>query len=102
MARRLDSPRTPRGFLCGDSDRFTSAMKRLSPAGDLGVAGERYASEVAAAIADWNVAGLCDRDKKNWYGVDLEDPIRGAGKLGLTSEQVAGVLITSSSPYAPG
>jgi FADH2 O2-dependent halogenase len=102
MARRLDSPRTPRGFLCGDSDRFTSAMKRLSPAGDLGVAGERYASEVAAAIADWNVAGLCDRDKKNWYGVDLEDTIRGAGKLGLTSEQVAGVLITSSSPYAPG
>jgi len=31
MARRLDSPKTPRGFLCGDSDRFTGAMARLSP-----------------------------------------------------------------------
>jgi len=87
MARRLDSPRTPRGFLCGDSDRFTSAMTRLSP-GTTDVARARYDSEVAAAIDEWNVAGLCELDKKNWYGVDLDDTIRGADKLGLTRKQV--------------
>jgi len=88
MARRLDSPRTPRGFLCGDSDRFTSALRRLWPAVGAGIAHDRYASEVATAIDDWNVAGLCDSDKRNWYGVDLDDTIRGAEKLGLTRKQV--------------
>jgi len=88
MARRVDSPRTPRGFLCGDSDRFTSALRRLSPAGETGIARDRYENEVATAIADWNIAGLCDPDKKNWYGVDLDDTIRGAEKLGLTRKQV--------------
>jgi FADH2 O2-dependent halogenase len=102
MARRLDSPRAPRGFLCGDSDRFTSALRRLSPAGEIGVARDRYESEVAAAIADWNIAGLCDSDKRNWYSVDLEDTIRGAEKLGLTRQQVLERLATSLSslPYA--
>ncbi len=88
MARRLDSPRTPRGFLCGDSDRFTGAMTRLSPAAIRDVAHDRYERDVTTAIADWNVAGLCDPDKKNWYGVDLDDTIRGADKLGLTRKQV--------------
>ena len=32
MASRLDSPRTPRGFLCGDSPAFVSALHSLSPA----------------------------------------------------------------------
>jgi FADH2 O2-dependent halogenase len=88
MARRLDSPKTPRGFLCGDSDRFTGAMARLSPAIASRASGGGYDSEVAAAIADWNVAGLCDPEKRNWYDVDLDDTIRGAGKLGLTRKQV--------------
>ncbi|HVQ13027.1 MAG TPA: FAD-dependent monooxygenase [Vicinamibacterales bacterium] len=88
MARRLDSPRTPRGFLCGDSDRFTAALTRLSPVALRDVAHDRYERDVTTAIADWNVAGLCDTDKKNWYGVDLDDTIRGADKLGLTRKQV--------------
>jgi FADH2 O2-dependent halogenase len=88
IARRLDSPRTPRGFLCGDADRFVSAMTRLSPAGDARIALDGHAQDVAAAIADWNVAGLCDPEKRNWYGVDLDDTIRGAEKLGLTRKQV--------------
>ena len=88
MARRLDSPRTPRGFLCGDSDRFSSAMTRLSPVATGDVEHDRYERDVATAIADWNVAGLCDPDKRNWYGVDLDDTIRGADKLRLTRNQV--------------
>jgi FADH2 O2-dependent halogenase len=88
MARRLDSPRTPRGFLCGDSDRFTSALTQLSPAGGVGAADARYEREVAAAINDWNVAGLCEPDKRNWYDIDLDDTIRNAEKLGLSRKQV--------------
>jgi FADH2 O2-dependent halogenase len=111
MARRLDSPRTPRGFLCGDSVPFTSAMTRLSPVATREVEHDRYARDVRTAIADWNVAGLCDPDKKNWYDVDLDDTIRGADKLGLTRKQVRerlGPLACTSStpspssPSAPG
>jgi hypothetical protein len=36
--------RTPRGFLCGDSDGFTSAMTRLSPAA-IHAAHDRYDSD---------------------------------------------------------
>jgi tetracycline 7-halogenase / FADH2 O2-dependent halogenase len=88
MARRLASPRTPRGFLCGDSERFTGALSRLSPAVIARAERDRYKGDVAAAVADWNVAGLCDRSKKNWYAVDLADTIRAADKLGLTADQV--------------
>ncbi len=88
MARRLSSPRAPRGFLCGDSDRFTGALDGLSPALNRAVDLERYEAEVGSAVADWNVAGLCDPEKRNWYDVDLDDTIRGADKLGLTRKQV--------------
>ena len=92
MARRLTSPRTPRGFLCGDSPAFTSALERLSPAVRTAADVERYEDEVATAVADRNIAGLCDRGKQNWYVVDLEDTIRSASKLGLTSDQVKQAL----------
>ena len=102
MARRLGSPRTPRGFLCGDSPGFVSALQALSPARRAARAGERYEDEVAAAVAGWNVAGLCDAGKKNWYGVDLNDTVNAAGKLGLTADTVRTELeaTVSSSPCA--
>ena len=56
MARRLDSPRTPRGFLCGDSDRFSSAMTRLSPVAIGDVDGKGRFDQHAAA-ADLCVPG---------------------------------------------
>ena len=96
MARRLGAPRPPRGFLCGDSAAFTGAMDRLSPAmpgvGRL----DGYAHRVAEAVADWNVAGLCDPRKQNWYAIDLDDTIRAAGKLGLTAEHVRLALTESA------
>ena len=97
MARRLASARTPRGFLCGDSEVFTAALDRLSPAsGAIDLAS--YDRDVAAAVSDWNVAGLCDRAKRNWYGVDLDDTVRDAEKLGLTKEDVRARLGNVVSP----
>jgi len=97
MARRLSSPRAPRGFLCADSPAFTSALERLSPARGAGVDIGCHESEVAAALADWNIAGLCDQRKGNWYPVDLEDTVHAAEKLGLTPQQVRDALLTSCS-----
>jgi FADH2 O2-dependent halogenase len=98
MARRLASARTPRRFLCGDRPRFAGPLDRLSPAVWRVDDGAAYAQRVASAVADWNVAGLCDSGKKNWYAIDLEDTVRGADKLGLTPEAVrAGLEVTASS-----
>jgi FADH2 O2-dependent halogenase len=88
MARRLGSARTPRGFLCGDSPVFVEALNRLSPAASPAGDPALHEQAVASAVANWNVAGLCERDKRNWYAVDLEDTIRSAAKLGLTEQQV--------------
>jgi FADH2 O2-dependent halogenase len=88
MARRLGSPRVPRAFLCGDSTDFTDALVRLSPAFDARHDPDAYSRDVCRAVNDWNIAGLCDPARQNWYGVDLDDTVRGAGKLGLTEAQV--------------
>ena len=88
MARRLGSTRAPRGFLCGDSPVFVEALDRLSPAASPAGDPAFYEREVASAVAEWNVAGLCEREKRNWFAVDLEDTIRSAAKLGLTARQV--------------
>ncbi len=103
MARRLDSPRTPRGFLCGDSPAFVAALEALSPARRPAVHDSLPDTlGVAAAVAPWNIAGLCDPRKRNWYPVNLNDTINGADKLGLTPDAVrAGLASTaSSSPSA--
>ena len=69
-------------------------------------AGEHPAdlTRVATAIDRINIAGLCDPSKRNWYDIDLEDPIREAAKLDATPETVRAMLSqllavpTTSSP----
>jgi FADH2 O2-dependent halogenase len=88
MFRRLRPGAPARGFLGVDDGRFAGAARDLSPAAG-GVLDEtEYARRVALAIEPMNVAGLCDAAKRNWYGVDLDDTVRGAGKLGVTEEDV--------------
>jgi FADH2 O2-dependent halogenase len=102
MARRLSSPLVPRAFLCGDSAAFVSALRRLSPATvDAEVGADGYDRDSAAAVGPWNIAGLCDRAKHNWYGVDPDDTVRAATKLGLTPEQVRSGLAPTPSPFSP-
>jgi FADH2 O2-dependent halogenase len=80
MARRLESPGAPERFLCADHPQFGPATMSLAPGGR---GDSEYAREVAAAIDTLNIAGLCDPSKRNWYGIDLEDIVRGAAKLGI-------------------
>ena len=86
MFRRLRPGMPTRGFLGVDDDRFSGALGDLSPA--VTAPPLDYARRVAAAIEPLNVAGLCDPGKRNWYGVDVDDTVRGAGKLGVSEEAV--------------
>ena len=87
MTRRLGG--VSRGFLCEADAEFAAAVAQLSPA----IHGhDDLASLVSAAVARLNIAGLCDPAKRNWYGVDLEDTIRDAAKLGATAGEVRAML----------
>jgi tetracycline 7-halogenase / FADH2 O2-dependent halogenase len=91
MARRLGSPETPRRFLASDDERFARGLRVAASRARFGRAFEapaRFERSVACAVDRRNIAGLCDPGKGNWYGVDFEDVVRGAAKLGLGADGV--------------
>jgi FADH2 O2-dependent halogenase len=88
MARRLTPAQPGRGFLFAADPDMAPAIARMSPAAQMPTNVASYAREIAAVCDGFNIAGLCDPTKRNSYGVDLEDTVRGAAKLGLSPERV--------------
>ena len=97
MARRLGRPHLSGGFLAADHPEFGPGLRRAGewarqyvdcPTGDT----LEFQAFVAEAVSCLNVAGLCDSSKRNWYGVDLADVVKGAARLGMTQEEMRGVL----------
>ncbi len=99
MSRRLNVHSADARFLASDRPAFAEALTRLSPQ----VRGHdaRFEADVAAAAEPINIAGLCDRNKRNWYPVDLEDTVRGAAKLGVTAERIACDILQTFQPAGP-
>jgi FADH2 O2-dependent halogenase len=86
MARRLGRGDLASQFLLGSRPAFQSAFTR-----HVGKALEGLPVDPEAVRRDlepFNIAGLCDPVKRNWYGVDLQDVVRGATKLEQTPDQV--------------
>lgn len=98
MARRLDRPRLVQRFLAADHPDFAPAMAACEDAVHAG-APRDFEQKVAAAIAPLNVAGLSDPSKRNWYGVDLNDLIHSAEKLGFTPNEMRRVLPNPAAPF---
>jgi hypothetical protein len=94
MARRLGVP-APR-FLAGEDPLFRTGIARCRR--DRAASPEEFARRIAADIAHRNVAGLADDRKRGWYGVDFEDVVRGAAKLGFTPEEMRAAL--AEAPWA--
>jgi FADH2 O2-dependent halogenase len=95
MARRLGKPHLARRFLAADDPAFHTGLDRCEAAENDTLAFDRH---VAEAIAGRNVAGLHDPAKRNWYGVDLDDVVRGAAKLEMTEDAMRAVIATA--PWA--
>ena len=104
MARRLEQPHRVRRFLASDNVPFAAGLQTcaqhlrclaaLDNADDL----PAFTRQVTESIACLNIAGLSDPDKSNWYGVDMNDVIVGASKLGMSSEQIREIVKTA--PWA--
>jgi FADH2 O2-dependent halogenase len=91
MARRLESRHLVQRFLAADRQPFAEATQAL---GHLlrQLPGDDFAARVKDGIEPLNIAGLCDFSKRNWYGVDLNDVIAGAEKLGKTEAEMRAIL----------
>jgi hypothetical protein len=98
MQRRLVPERASGGFLRAADPGYAASLHTLSPA--LCLSGADYFERIAKATESINIAGLCDRSKKNWYPVDLEDTICAAAKLGLSPDEVTAKLLSLASPPA--
>jgi FADH2 O2-dependent halogenase len=94
-ARRLGNAHLASSFLlCGD-ETFGAECIRLIARARLPLTQDESAGlihEILATIEPINVAGLGRLGHRNWYPVDADDLFDGADKLGVTREEIAGML----------
>ncbi len=86
MAHRLDRAELAAEFLLQNQASFREALRHHCAAACSGAPSSPQA--VAADIEPFNIAGLCQPGKRNWYPVDLNDVVRGAEKLQRSPEEV--------------
>ena len=114
-ARRLRRPELARGFLLSDHPDFSARLQsccdrvlRAFPHGGLTAAARASLIEdVYQAIEPFDVAGLCARDRCNWYPVTACDLLNARGKLGVSQAEInqllarCGFFDTENSSPAP-
>jgi FADH2 O2-dependent halogenase len=92
-ARRLGKPHLAGSFLLQDNPRFQMQpiLERARTVRNE-TESQSLSDEIRRFIEPFNVAGLGDPQRRNWYPADAEDMLRAAPKLGASREEVAGVL----------
>jgi FADH2 O2-dependent halogenase len=89
-ARRLGRPHLASSFLLHDHPAFqiqsllARARNQEEPQG--------LNDDIRRVIEPFNVAGLGDPQRRNWYPADAEDLLRAAPKLGADRDEVARLL----------
>ena len=98
MARRLGRNHLAQSFMAIDRPAFADATKRLSRTlrQNDRFDSSLFAAQVKQKINCLNVAGLCDKRKRNWYDVDLDDVIARAEKLEITPDEMRRFLLTAN------
>ena len=97
-AMRLGKPHLAQSFLLHDHPVFGASSKAIferaiqpfSPEEQ-----EQLIRDINAAIQPFDVAGLTDPAKRNWYPVDATQLLDGAYKVHSTREQVEALLLAS-------
>lgn len=99
LARRLGQSALAPGFLLANQPRFQAAIEPLLSAAETGQS--LTTAGAGPLLEPFNVAGLCDPAKRNWYGVEFEDAVRASDKLGVEPQAVRRCL-ESLDPAAAG
>jgi tetracycline 7-halogenase / FADH2 O2-dependent halogenase len=100
-ARRLEKPRLAGSFLLHDHPSFQAALADLVERACVAHGRsekERLQADILRAIEPFNVAGLGQPERRNWYPVDGEDLLRGAPKLEANREEITRLLERYAGP----
>ncbi len=106
-ARRLSKAELAGSFLSGNHPVYGPALRsccnialETSPRGSLPPEQRRsLLKRIRQAIEPFDVAGLCDRSRRNWYPVDASDLLEAAHKLHAPREEIEKML--SQSGFFP-
>jgi FADH2 O2-dependent halogenase len=92
-ARRLGKPHLASSFLLHDHPQFQiqALLDRARRARNRSES-QALSDDILRAIEPFNVAGLGDARRRNWYPANAEDLLRAAPKLGATREDIAALL----------
>jgi tetracycline 7-halogenase / FADH2 O2-dependent halogenase len=94
-SRRLEMPDKARGFLLCDDPAFAAEMRACADAALAAPGGVDRASllrRIDRAIEPYDVAGLGDRSRRDWYPVLAGDLVAAAPKLDATTGQIDALL----------
>ena len=97
-ARRLGRPHLSGSFLSGNHPTFGPALRsccRIALERDPGRRPELLAA-IRRAIEPFDVIGLLDESRRNWYPVLAEDLVASRHKLGATEAEIEKVLAAMS------
>jgi FADH2 O2-dependent halogenase len=102
-SRRLHRPEQAPGFLLHAHPAFGGelhACLMIALAGPRGRARDALLEEIDRAIEPFDVAGLNDRSRRDWYPVLADDLVKNASKLRATNGEID-VLLATSGFHAP-
>jgi FADH2 O2-dependent halogenase len=94
-ARRLNHPELAPGFLLHAHPVFGPALHAccaIALASPQGRAREELMKEIDAAIEPFDIAGLSDRSRRDWYPALAEDLIANAWKLQASAAEIEALL----------
>jgi FADH2 O2-dependent halogenase len=94
-ARRLNKPHMAPSFLLHDHPTFGPACSELlQRSHHLNTEEEsaRLIDDILDAIEPIDVAGLCNRERHNWYPVNADDLIQSAHKVQSTPSEISKLL----------
>jgi FADH2 O2-dependent halogenase len=94
-ARRLGRPHLASSFLLHTQPGFAQDAAQLmerARAVHNPEQAEQLNRDILRVIEPFNIAGLGNPERRNWYPVDAEDFLAGANKVGATREEVSRLL----------
>jgi FADH2 O2-dependent halogenase len=103
--RRLDRTETAKGFLLCDDPIFGPELRACASAASAAPRGEERTAlltRIDRAIEPFDIAGLGNRGRRDWYPVLAEDLVAAAPRLGVTPAEVERLLERSGFTRALG
>ncbi|MDW5266576.1 MAG: tryptophan 7-halogenase [Edaphobacter sp.] len=94
-ARRLKKPHLAPSFLLHDYPRFGPNCRNLLERSlhlETKQESDRLIEDILRAVEPIDVAGLCNRQRHNWYPADAEDLLRSAHKVEATHDEIMDLL----------